>query len=129
MSQEYAAGDGMDFVFILDFVARYFQGGKLSLEVALYEGCHKYHSYFPSFDFDLHGAKNLLNRVQGLSINEIPSSLCYLKKSEAVFARSKTKDLVTPTPCCFYFLKNARHKDGVHVTYLGEILCRSLGVL
>ena len=128
MSQEYAAGDGMGYVFILDFISRYFQGGKLSLAFDLYEGCHKYHSHFPSFDLDLHGAKNLLNKFQGLSINEVPSLLCCLRKPESVFARCKTKQLVTPTPCCYYFLNNARPKDGVQVTYFGEILCRSLGI-
>jgi len=128
MSQEYAGGDGMNYVFILDFVARYFQGGKLSLSVDLYEGCHKYHSHFPSFDLDLQGAKTLLSKIEGLEINEIPRALCCLKKPETVFARSKTNHLVTPTPCCYYFLNNARPKNGAQVTYLGEILCRSLGI-
>jgi hypothetical protein len=63
ISQEYAAGDGMDYVFILDFDAKYFQRGKLSLAVDLYEGCHKSNSHSPSFDLDQQGTKTLLSKI------------------------------------------------------------------
>lgn len=125
MSQEYPLENGMEVIYIVDFISRYFQEGKLSMSLDFYEGCHKLHNHFPSFSLDMNGAKSLLNRIQGLEVNEIPRSLCCLKEPAEIFERAKTKLITTPSPCCYFFLNNARPKDGTQVKYLGEVLCQS----
>ena len=85
-----------------------------------YEDSQNSHPHFPSFDFDLRGANNLLNKVQGLSINEVPEFTLLTQETRIRLCPVKAKQLVTPTPSCYYFLNNARPKNGVQVTYFGK---------
>jgi hypothetical protein len=69
MAQVYDAGTGMEYIYILDFIARNLRGGRLAQAIDFYEGCHNYHHHFPSFNLDLKTPLNLLSRIAVLGVH------------------------------------------------------------
>ncbi|MFO8009417.1 MAG: (Fe-S)-binding protein [Dehalococcoidia bacterium] len=94
---------------------RLFEGGKLHLQAHYYEGCHHYKHAMHSLP-DLEASVNLMNRIEGLEIDYLDSSLCCLKEDELgnLAAGIKYDTIITPCGGCALYLRKAL-KDTDHV--------------
>lgn len=106
-------------------LARLFQGGKLEIEADYYSGCHRYRRSLMGNTPDLDSVISALNRIDGLRLNILDSSLCCMNPEHLdILSASVTHRLVI-TPCsgCSMFLRKAlANKGDHHVCMLSEVL-------
>lgn len=106
-------------------LARLFKGGRLELEADYYAGCHYYYRRINSSLPDLDSAMEVLNRIEGLSLNHLDSRLCCTRPQqlESLSSSMKTKVVITPCGGCAMGLEPAlRAKGDCRVVMLPEVV-------
>lgn len=107
------------------FLTRLFHGGRLELEADYYAGCHYFYRRLNNTLPDLGSATELLNRIRGLRINHLDSSLCCTRPQqlEVLLSKIKTGTVITPCGGCVSFLEQAlRPKRDHRVVMLPEVI-------
>ncbi len=121
--------DSLDLFYYPQILLKYIDSPELPMAVNFYEACHKNHRT-SKYNIDTESPKSLLERIRGLEIKEIPNFCCMtdigIKK---IFERADTGTIVTPTSCCFSYLRRGSHKEkGPRIRTLAEVICEAMGV-
>jgi Fe-S oxidoreductase len=123
----YYGDQDVDVMHYLDLLLIAFSGSSLSRNIDFYEGCHKLHNFVPDFqDSMIQNSKDVLSRIQGLTVNEISSSICCRVSPQKVFSASKTETIVTPSGCCYTQLTKSNSENGPNIKFIAEIVYESL---
>ena len=105
-------------------LARLFRGGKLELEADYYAGCHYYRRRLGSPP-DLDSALAVLERIEGLKLNQLDQHLCCMKpqQMESLLASMQTRTVITGCGGCWLFLQNAlKDRGDSRVLMLPEVV-------
>jgi Fe-S oxidoreductase len=119
----------LEIIFYVELLARYFRGGKLNLEVDYYPGCYRFRRRITKEPIDVSPAMRVLQKIQGLGINELDDSLCcYIPPELEQLAGSlKTNNLVTIcTGCHSYWKQYLQERKTYRVRMLPEIVLEAL---
>ncbi len=92
-----------------------FEAGKLPMQVDYYEGCQFYYKKMGLMP-DLKSATALLDRIEGLEVNEIDSRFCCTRPDQldALLASVRSRIMVTVCAGCVAFLQPALQSKGDH---------------
>ncbi|MBT4512491.1 MAG: (Fe-S)-binding protein [Chloroflexi bacterium] len=105
-------------------LAQLFKGGKLELKADYYSGCHRYRKAL-NITPDLDSVLAALNRIEGLELNHLDSSLCCMnaEQIESLVPTIKHKTIITPCSGCTLFLRKAlAEQSDYRVFMLSEVL-------
>ena len=106
-------------------LARLFKGGRLELEAEYYAGCHYYYRRLNGSLPDLDSAMEVLNRVEGLSLNLLDSHLCCTRPQQldSLMCSIRSKIVITPCGGCAMGLEQAmKAKGDCRVVMLPEVV-------
>ena len=106
-------------------LARLFKGGRLEMEADYYAGCHYHYRRLNGSLPDLDSAIEVLNRIEGLRLNQLDSRLCCTRPQqlESVLAGMKTKIVITPCGGCAMGLEPAlKARGNGRVVMLPEVV-------
>lgn len=119
----------LEIISYFELLARYFQGGKLNLEVDYYPGCYRFRRRITTEPIDVKPAMQILQKIEGLDVNQLDNSLCcYIPPELEQLANSlKTNNLVTICTGCHYHWKQyLQEEKNYRVTMLPEIVLEAL---
>jgi Fe-S oxidoreductase len=119
----------LEIISYVELLDRHFQGGKLKLEVDYYPGCYRFRRRITTEPIDVEAAMRVLQKIEGLEINQLDNSLCcYIPPQLEQLASSlKTNNLVTIcTGCHFYWEQYLQEKGNYRVRMLPEIVLEAL---
>jgi len=120
---------GIEIMHYPEFLARYFEGGKLNLKADYYPGCYRFRRRITHIPFNYGPAETLLSRVEGLELNRLDEKLCcYVPpQAEELVNNIKYSTVVTTcTGCRSSLEKKFSGKDQYQVKLLPEIVWESL---
>jgi len=111
-------------------LAQVFEGGKLELEADYYAGCHYFYRQANSNSLpDLDSALTVLQRIEGLKLNQLNHRLCCTRpqQAEALVAGIKNHTIITVCASCKMFLEQAlKDKGDYRVLMLPEVAWASV---
>ena len=113
----------------VELLDRYFQGGRLNLEVDYYPGCYRFRRRITTEPIDVEPAMRVLQKIEGLEVNQLDSNLCcYIPPHlEQLTGSLKTNNLVTICTGCYINLKQyLQEKGNYRVRMLPEIVLEAL---
>ena len=118
-----------EFSYYPQFLLKYIGNPELPIAVNFYEACHKPHRT-SKYKIDTESSKRLIERIRGLDIREIPNFCCMTETGvKKIFEKADTGTVVTPTSCCFSYLRAASHRlKGPRIRPLTALLNEALGV-
>ena len=96
-----------------------------------FEGCHvKYLDNFPGGDLDWSKYRHLLDRVEGLTVVDLPNDICC--KDDPGYtvdlARERKVDtIICPCNGCYYRVGVAGAAKGIQTKHFVEVVLQSLG--
>jgi len=106
-------------------LSQLFKGGKLEIEADYYAGCHRYRRALMGDTPDLDSVVAALNRIDGLHLNHLDSSLCCMNPDQLETLAASVKSHIVITPCsgCSMFLRKAlADKGDYRIFLLSEVL-------
>jgi Fe-S oxidoreductase len=112
-----------------DLLDRYYPGGKLNMEIDYYPGCYRFRRRAADKPLDLGAAQRLLNKIEGLRVNHLDSSLCcYIPPHFDQLAESITSKTVVTlcVACTTNIAQKLRDRGDYQVKMLPEILWEAL---
>ncbi|HEX76249.1 MAG TPA: (Fe-S)-binding protein [Dehalococcoidia bacterium] len=121
----YAGATNLEVISYSELLNRYFNGGKLYLEVSYYPGCYRFRRRITEKPLDTEPALRLLNKIEGLSVNHLDSKLCcYIQPHlEQLIAGLTTRTLITICTGCYYNLRSELQERGdCQVKMLPEVV-------
>jgi len=119
----------LEIISYVELLDRYFRGGRLDLEVDYYPGCYRFRSRITAEPIDVEAAMRVLQKIDGLGVNQLDSSLCcYIPPQLEQLAGSlKTSNLVTIcTGCHFSLNQYLQERNNYRVKMLPEIVLEAL---
>lgn len=119
--------NGMEILYYPQYLLPRLEGMHLEGEVNYYEGCHLHHRT-PKYQIDTKTAKELIGKVEGLTVTKTIPNYCCRNLAEKIFAASDRPVIVTPTSCCAGILPQKRTPASPVVKQLTEVLCEALGI-
>ncbi len=78
---------------------RIFRGGRLDLKADYYAGCHYFYRRLNQTVPDLEAVSRILDRIEGLELNELVHQLCCMRSGEMAELAAGIKNSVVITPC------------------------------
>ena len=108
----------LEVISYIDLLERYFNGGKLKLDVDYYAGCYRFRRKLTSAPLNFEAAQRVLDKI-----------LCCFKEQQVspLLDSLKTKTLVTICSGCYYKLKGTlKDRDGYEVKMLPEIVMEAV---
>ena len=97
--------------------------------VGYYEGCHaRNHAFAPGISLDWDKYRELLDRIQGLKVVDLPKSACCSVHPELIVEEARKKDLDTILCSCIgcYIRVGAAARGKVQMKYLTDVLLHAL---
>jgi len=95
-----------------------------------FEGCHtKYYAIFPDARLGWERYRQLLGRIEGLKIVDIPNNMCCSKYADRIVEaaeKQKLDTVICSCNACFRRIGTAGG-DRVQTKYLAEVLLQALG--
>lgn len=119
----------LEVISYIDLLERYFNGGKLNLDVDYYAGCFRFRRRLTSMPLNVEAAQHVLGKIEGLKVNQLDNNLCCFKEQQVspLLDSLKTKTLVTICSGCYYKLKGIlKDRDGYEVKMLPEIVMEAV---
>ena len=111
------------------FLARFFEGGKLDLEADYYLGCYRFRRMITSKALDVESIDALLTKVDGLKLNRIDSKWCCFvpKHMEEILDSIKNDLIITTCSGCMANLERmTKERKNFKVKLLPEIVWEAL---
>ena len=114
---------------VSDLFDQYYPGGSLIREIDFSPGCYRFRRRITQAPIEFEAATRLLNKVKGLHINPMDSTLCCFKPEnlQQLIDGIKTKTLVTIcNGCAEKFSEALKDRGDIQVKMLHEILLEAL---
>jgi Fe-S oxidoreductase len=108
-----------------EFLARFFEGGKLDLEADYYLGCYRFRRMITSKALDVESMDALLSKVEKLKLNRIDSKWCCFvpKHMEEILDSIKNDLIITTCSGCMANLERmTKGRENFRVKLLPEIV-------
>lgn len=118
---------GLEILYYPQYLLPRLEDMHLGIDVNYYEGCHQHHRT-PKYQIDTKTPKELIGKIQGLTVTKTLPNYCCRILGEKIFAASDRPVIVTPTSCCAGILPQKRTDTSPVVKQLTEVLCESLGI-
>lgn len=121
--------ESLQLLYYPQLLLQYLDTPELPEKVDFYEACHKYHRT-PKYEIDIDSSRQLIGRIKGLEINEIPNICCMTEGGrKKIFEKSEHGTIVTPTTCCFAHMRAGSHRvKGPTIKPLTGLLCEAMGI-
>lgn len=123
--QRFAQTVPEEFIWHPTLLARLFEGGRLKLEADFYPGCHRYRQILNKSLPDLQSVRAVLDRIEGLKLNELDTGLCCMKPGdlEPLGASVRHRTVITCCSGCAMFLRKALEQREDHrVVMLSQVV-------
>jgi len=124
-----AGATSLEIISYSELLERYFSGGRLEQEVDYYAGCYRFRRRVTTEPVDVEAAVRLLNRVQGLRVNQLDNKLCcYIPPHlEQLTGSLTTGNLITICTGCYHNLRRSLQEKGDYqVRMLPEVLLEAV---
>jgi len=125
----WAGATNLEVISYSELLDRYFDGGRLDLEVDYYAGCYRFRRRITTELVDVEPAVRVLNKIQGLKVNHLDSKLCcYIQLHlEQLIESLTTRTLITICTGCYYNLRGKLQEKGDHqVRMLPEVVLEAV---
>jgi len=125
----YAHLTDMEVISCSELIYRHFKGGKLNAEIDYYAGCYRFRRKVTDKPVDVRSAMRVLNKIEGLKVNELDSKLCcYIPPHlEQLKGSVQSDTIVNICTGCYYNVKgNMAQKGSLQVKMLPEIVWEAL---
>ena len=121
--------EGIELHYYPQLLLNYIGSPELPGAINFYEACHKPHRT-PKYKIDTVSSRRLIEKIKGLEIREIPNFCCMQETGvKKIFEKADTGTIVTPTSCCFIYMRAASHRlKGPRIRPLPALLNEALGV-
>jgi len=119
----------LEIISYMDLINRYFDGGKLNMEVDYYEGCYRFRRKMTNKPLDLEPARQVFSKIEGLKTNYLDSNLCcYIPPHlEKVVDSLKSRNIITICSGCYSQLNNVlKDRGDFQIRMLLEIVAASI---
>jgi len=123
----YKQATNLEIISYTELIDRYFKGGKLNAELDYYAGCYRFRRRITTEPLDVEPAARVLNKIDGLKVNHLDSSLCCFipPHLEQLTASLTTNTVVTICTGCYNSLRKALGDD-YRVKMLPEVVLAAL---
>ncbi len=124
-----AAATKLEVISYSELLDRYFNDGRLDLEVDYYAGCYRFRRRVTTEPVDLEPAVRLLSKIKGLRVNHLDNKLCcYIPPHlEQLSDSLTTRTLVTICAGCYANLSGKLGEKGDYqVKMLPEVLLEAV---
>ena len=94
--------EGMRILYFPEFLLVTMKGTpRLNRKVAYYEGCYRYQrDIAPGAEINLKSNHELLGRIEGLQVSQVPSNLCCMDDLQKIMEEVNSKDVDTVVTSC-----------------------------
>jgi len=138
LGKRFFSGGDINQLFFGDFLADRLKDVKLSLKgrVGYYRGCLRQTALYLGGDpnpassgLNWTGYRDLLNRIEGLEVVDLPDNLCCKANRESIFKKAKREGLDTIVCFCndCYGQLQRSAPEGMQVKFLSDILLDAMG--
>lgn len=125
----WAGATNLEVISYSELLDRYFDGGRLDLEVDYYAGCYRFRRRITTEPVDVDAAVRVLNKIQRLRVNHLDSKLCcYIQPHlEQLIGSLTTRTLITICTGCYYNLRGKLQEKGDYqVRMLPEVVLEAV---
>lgn len=123
-----AASTGLEIITYAGLIERYFQGGRLNMDIDYYAGCRRQRKRITRKVLNPQAAPGIFEKIEGLSVNYIDDRLCCTipAQLDKITSSVQTNTLVTACTGCHYNAQE-RFKGGtaVRIKMLPELVMES----
>ena len=119
----------LDFISYAELLNRHFEGGSLNQEIDYYPGCYRFRRKITQESLDIESTARLLERIEGLKVNEVDSKLCcYIPPHLDQLTESlATNNLLTICTGCYHNLKAMLQSKGDYqIRMLPELVLEAI---
>jgi len=124
-----AGSTNLEVISYSELLDRYFNGGRLDLEVDYYAGCYRFRRRITAEPIDVEPAVRVLKNIEGLTVNHLDSKLCcYIQPHlEQLIGALTTRTLITVCTGCYYNLRGKLQEKGDYqVRMLPEVVLEAV---
>jgi len=125
----YTGATNLEVISQSELLDRFFQGGRLDLELDYYPGCYRFRRRITTEPVDVEPAVRILNKIEGLRVNHLDDKLCcYIPPHmEQLTGSLTTETLVTICSGCYHNLKGKLQESGDRrVKMLPEVILEAV---
>ena len=117
----------LEIISYTELIDRHFKSGKLDAEIDYYPGCYRFRRRITTEPLDVEPAARVLNKIDGLKVNYLDSSLCCFipPHLEQLTASIATNTVVTICTGCYNSLRKALGNE-YQVKMLPEVVLAAL---
>lgn len=124
-----AGATDIEIVSCSELLDRFFNSGRLDLEIDYYAGCYRFRRRITEGPIDVEAAVKVLHKIEGLNVNYLDSKLCCFipPHFEQLVGSIRTRTLVTICTGCYSSLTNRLQEKGDYqIRMLPEIVLEAV---